>query len=115
PEMMSVTHHSHNRSLVRRRKQPPANWVFVGKEAPGQRFVDDHDFRRFSPILRRERSSGAHRYAHRPKIFGTDVISFNNRRFFQLKLRTPFDLKEYTDSRSGERKEAGQAGGLHTG
>src|SRR5215475_6577347 len=114
--MMSVTHHSHNRSLVWRRKQPSANWVFVGEEAPGQRFVNDHDFRRFSPILLREWSSGAHRDAHRPKIFWTDVISLNNRRISHLNRRTPFYLlKDHANGRPGERKETGQAGGLHTG
>src|SRR5262245_16185487 len=92
-----------------------ANGVLVGEEAPGECFVNDHDFRRLGPIPCRERTSGPHRYAHRQKIFGTDVIGFNNRLLSLLKRRTPFDSKYDADSRSGEWKEACQAGGLHAG
>src|SRR5215510_13472735 len=89
-----------------------ADGIFIAEEAPGQRLVNDHDFRRFGPVLLCKRSSGAQLHAHGLKVVRTDMIGCKNRLFF-FKRYTPFDLKEQAYVRSAaERKKTSQTRGL---
>src|SRR5215510_14134229 len=110
---MRVAHHSNNRHLVWFRKQSEPNWVLAGKEASGQRFIDDYDFRSLYAILGGEQSSGAYRYAHRLEVVRTDAIHTHNRLFSPL-IGTPIDPKWPQQEGPGERKEISQAGGSNS-
>src|SRR5215510_14812330 len=100
--MTGVARHSDNRHLVWFRKQPAPDRVLAGKEASGQSFIDDYDFRRIDPVLGGEQSSGAYRYAHRLEVVRTDAIHNHNRLFSPL-IGTPIDPKWPEQEGPGER------------
>src|SRR5262245_6905652 len=93
--------------------------VLVGEETPGQRFVDDCDFRRPDVILRSEWSPGPQLNTHSPKVVGADVSYCDRLSFSHLKRWLPFDEAPVikTDSNAEvqlrERKETCQAGSLY--
>src|SRR5262249_49473822 len=91
-----------------------ADRILIWEEAMGQGFVDDHYWLRVRAILRRERSSGAHPHAHRPKIVGADESGADNWLFPRLKWRTPFYIKA-TGVCRGMRKRIRQGGRLYAG
>src|SRR5512145_946392 len=98
-------------------KQPVTDRVLVGEETPGQRFIDDCDFRRPDVILRVEWSPGRRLNTHCPKVVGADVIYCD--RFSHLERRPTFDEAPVikTDSNAEDRlrewKGTGQACGLY--